>query len=296
VKVFVTGASGFIGGSVGTALVRRGYEVRGLVRNAEKADACRWFGIDPVIGTLADTALLTSEARTADAVINAANSDDRGAADAFIAALAGSGKTLIHSSGSSIVADQAKGEPSDAVFDEDAPRTPQPEKKARVALDQAVLNAFGVRAIVLCNSLIYGDALGPPAQSVQLPRLIDEARESGMAHYIGRGLNRWSTVHIADVVDLYLLALERAPAGLFAFVENGESAFRDMAQAIGRALGLGNAQSMTSEAAVARWGRSTAIFSLGSNSRVRAKRALALGWTPRHPSAEDWIITSVAVG
>src|SRR5262249_42768559 len=151
--------------------------VRGLVRNAEKADACRWFGIDPVIGTLADTALLTSEARTADAVINAANSDDRGAADAFIAALAGSGKTLIHSSGSSIVADQAKGEPSDAVFDEDAPRTPQPEKKARVALDQAVLNAFGVRAIVLCNSLIYGDALGPPAQSVQLPRLIDEARE-----------------------------------------------------------------------------------------------------------------------
>jgi nucleoside-diphosphate-sugar epimerase len=111
---------------------------------------------------------------------------------------------------------------------------------------------LSVRAIVLCNSLIYGDALGPPAQSVQLPRLIDEARESGIAHYIGRGLNRWSTVHIADVVDLYLLALERAPAGLFAFVENGESAFRDMAQAIGCALGLANARSMTSEAAVAR--------------------------------------------
>ena len=156
-----------------------------------------------------------------------------------------------------------------------------------------MLNAPGVRAIVLCNSLIYGDALGPPARSVQLPRLIDEARESGTAHYIGRGLNRWSTVHIADVVDLYLLALERAPAGLFAFAENGESAFRDMAQAIGRALGLGDAQSMPSEAAEARWGRPTAIFSLGSNSRVRAKRARALGWTPRHTSAEEWITTSL---
>ena len=135
-KVFVTGASGFIGGSVATTLVRRGYQVRGLVRNAEKADVCRRFGIDPVIGTLADAGLLTREARAADAVINAANSDDRAAADAFIAALAGSGKTLIHSSGSSIVADQAKGEPLDAIFDDDTPRTPNPEKKARVALDE----------------------------------------------------------------------------------------------------------------------------------------------------------------
>ena len=94
-----------------------------------------------------------------------------------------------------------------------------------------------------CNSLIYGDALGTPARSVQLPRLIDEARESGTS---------------------YMLALERAPAGLFAFVENGEPTFRDMARVIGRALALGDAQSMTSEAAQARWGRSTAIFSLGS--------------------------------
>jgi nucleoside-diphosphate-sugar epimerase len=293
VQVFVTGASGFIGGSVAATLVRRGHTVRGLVRSAEKADICRGFGIDPVIGALADTALLTREARLADAVINAASSDDRGAADTFIAALAGSGKTLIHSSGSSIVADRAKGEPSNAVFDEDTLLTPEPDKRARVALDQAVLKAPGVRAIVLCNSLIYGDALGPPAHSVQLPRLIDEARDSGTAHYIGRGLNRWSTVHIADVVELYLLALQRAPAGLFAFVENGEATFCDMAQAIGRALGLGNAQSMTSEAAEARWGRSTAIFSLGSNSRVRGKRARALGWAPQRTSAEDWITTSV---
>jgi nucleoside-diphosphate-sugar epimerase len=73
--------------------------------------------------------------------------------------------------------------------------------------------------------------------------------ESGTAHYIGRGLNRWSTVHIADVVALYRLALQAAPAATFAFVENGESRFRDMAQAIGESLGLGDAQSLSSSGA-----------------------------------------------
>jgi nucleoside-diphosphate-sugar epimerase len=293
-KVFVTGASGFIGGAVASRLVQAGHLVKGLVRDPQKAEACRKFGVEPILGALADVALLTAEARAADAVINAASSDDRHAADTLIAALGGTGKTLIHTSGTSIVADEAKGEPSDAVFDEDTPRTPEPDKEARVALDNAVLTAPGIRSIVLCNSLIYGDALGPNARSVQLPRLIEEARESGTAHHIGRGLNRWSTVHIADVAELYLLALDRAPTGFFAFVENGESSFRDMAQAIGRTLGLGEAQSMSTEDAIARWGREIAVFALGSNSRVRAKRARMLGWNPRHQSAEAWIERAVA--
>ena len=61
--------------------------------------------------------------------------------------------------------------------------------------------------------------LGPRPEAFQLPLVIDQARESGRAQYIGRGLNRWSTVHIADVVDLYLLALKKAPAGTFVFVK-----------------------------------------------------------------------------
>jgi nucleoside-diphosphate-sugar epimerase len=294
--IFVTGAGGYIGGSVAATLTQSGHRVRGLVRNAERSDELRAFGIEPVIGTLDDAAVLAAEAKRADAVVNAASSDHRPAVDALVAALAGSGKTLIHTGGSSIVADEAMGEPSDAIFYDDTPFTPEPDKQARVALDRFVLSAPNVRSVVLCNSLIYGDAIGPRAQSVQLPRLVEEARESGVAHHIGRGLNRWSTVHIADVAALYQLALERAPAGTFAFVENGESAFRDLAQAIADGLGLGAPQSMSSDAAEARWGREVAVFALGSNSRVRGRRARSLGWQPRHGSAEAWLRESLARG
>ncbi|MBO9708771.1 MAG: NAD-dependent epimerase/dehydratase family protein [Caulobacter sp.] len=291
-KVFVTGASGYIGGSVAVRLVQAGHAVRGLIRDPSRADELRAFGIEPVVGTLADHDVLAREAQAADAVINAASSDDRGAADALIAALTGSGKSLIHTSGSSIVGDEAMGEPSERVFEEGAPFTPEPDKEARIALDDAILAAPGVRSIVLCNTLIYGDALGPKARSVQLPRLIDQARASGKAPYIGRGLNRWSNVHIADVADLYLLALEKAPDGLFAFVESGEASYLEMAQAIGEALGL-PAASLDKDAAVALWGREMAVFGLGSNSRVRGHRARDLGWAPHRPSVIDWIKTQV---
>lgn len=288
-KIFVTGASGFIGGSFAAEAVRRGHQVRGLVRSSEKAQACAAFGIVPVLGTLADHDLLGSEAGAADAVVNAASSDDRPAIDALLKALAGSGKALLHTSGSSIVADDAEGEPSDTVFDEDHLPTPTADKAARVALDRAVLAATGIRSVVLCNALIYGDALGPDARSVQIPLLIDRARETGEAAYIGRGLNRWSTVHIADVVDLYLLALDRAPAGTFAFVESGEAAFRDLAESIAEGLRLGKPTSMTIEAAEAHWGRSRARYSLGSNSRVRSLRSRALGWSPTGMTVYRWI-------
>lgn len=288
-RIFVTGASGFIGGSFAAEAVRRGHEVRGLVRSPQKARACAAFGIAPVHGDLADHDLLASEASAADAVVNAASSDDRPAVNALLKALSGSGKALLHTSGSSIVADDANGEPSDAVIDEDHLPKPAKDKAARLALDQAILGAAGIRSIVLCNALIFGDALGPQARSVQLPALIDYARETGNAAYIGRGLNRWSTVHIADVVDLYLLALEQAPAGAFAFVESGEASFADMARSIGEGLGLGDPISITLDAAEARWGSARARYSLASNSRVRSVRTPALGWRPTRTSVHQWI-------
>jgi nucleoside-diphosphate-sugar epimerase len=292
--IFVTGANGFIGGAVASALIADGHTVRGLVRSQAKADAVAAHGVEAVVGSLDDAAVLQAEARAADAVVNAASSDHRGAVEGLIAALAGSGKPFLHTSGSSIVADLAMGEPSNRIFHEGTPIEPQAEKAARVAIDRLVLNAPGVRCVVLCNSMIYGNALGPPARSVQIPALVRQAKASGVARYIGRGLNRWSNVHIADVAALYALVIRRARAGTFMYVESGEEGLGEIVRAIAARLGLGAAQSWSTEEAIAAWGRNMAVFSLGSNSRVRGKAASDLGWSPTRRSVTRWIADELA--
>jgi len=285
-RIFLTGANGYIGGAVAAALIAGGHKVRGLVRSAAKAAAIAAYGVEAVVGSLDDAELLQAEARAADAVVNTASSDHRGAVEALLTALSGSGKVFVHSSGSSIVADLAMGEPSDRIFDETTPISPLADKAARVAIDRLVL---GARGIVLCNTMIYGNALGPPAQSVQIPALMRQAKTSGIARYIGRGLNRWSNVHIADVAALYVLAIAKAPAGSFIYAESGEESLGAIAGAIAGRLKLGAAQSWSAAEAIAAWGRNMAVYSLGSNSRVRGKAAAALGWKPKHRSITNWI-------
>jgi nucleoside-diphosphate-sugar epimerase len=288
-RIFLTGANGYIGGSVAAVLAADGHVVRGLVRDAAKGEAVAAHGIAPVVGTLDDAALLRAEAQAADAVINAASSDHAGAVETLIAALAGSGKPFIHSSGSSIVADLAMGEPSERIFDEASAIAPAPDKAARVAIDRRVLAAPGICAMVLCNSMIYGQTLGPPAESVQIPALARHGKSTGTVRYIGRGLNRWSNVHIADVAALYRLTLAQARPGTFMYVESGEEAYGEIARAIAARLGLGPAQPISAADAIATWGRGMAVFSLGSNSRVRGSAAAALGWRPAQRSVTDWI-------
>lgn len=289
-SIFITGANGFIGGAVASTLIADGHNVRGLVRDKAKADAVAGRGIDPVIGSLDDSALLQAEARASEGVVNAANSGHRGAVEALIAGLGCGGKPFIHTSGSSVVADKAMGEPSDRIFFEETPIEPELERVERVAIDRLVLNATGIRSVVLCNTMIYGNALGVPAQSVQIPALVNQAKASGVARYIGRGLNRWSNVHIADVAALYALAVAKAPAGSFMYVESGEEALGEVVKAIATRLHLGSAQSWPAAQAIEAWGREKATFSLGSNSRVRGKAAVELlGWAPEHRSITDWI-------
>ena len=292
-KVFVTGASGYIGGSVAAGLLEAGHSVRGLVRSEQKAAQVRALGIEPVLGSLSDVALLAQAARQADAVINAANSDDRGAVEAMLPALAGGGRCFIHTSGSSIVGDMAAGRRGDKVYEDDTPVQPLPGKAARVAIDRLVLGAAkdNVRAVVICPTMIYGRGRGAHPESIQVPRLIALARKYGVPRHVGPGENIWSNVHIDDLVSLYLLAFEKAPAGAFYYAENGENSYRELAEAIGRMLGMGpRTQPMPMDEALAELGESGAQFSFGSNSRVRAVRARReLGWAPKGRSLIDEI-------
>lgn len=292
-NIFMTGATGYIGGTIARRLLDDGQEVRGLVRDAEKGRKLAAFGVEPAIGSLDDAAILKAEARRADAVINTANSDHRGAVDALLEGLAGSDKPFIHTSGSSIVADDARGDfASERIYDEDTPIDPVPGKQARVAIDRAIRDASrrGVRSIVVCPTMIYGNGLGLARDSAQIPGLARRAKASGVVRHVGRGLNIWSNVHVEDVADLYRLALAKAPAGAFYFAENGEASYREICAAIARRLNLGEPQVWPFEEAATEFGENSAAYTFGSNSRVRARRARSeLGWQPKHGSATAWI-------
>lgn len=297
--VFLTGASGYIGGVVAQHLIRAGHTVRGLTRTPSVVEALAAAGIDPVVGDLDDVALLAWEAKRADAVVNTANSDHRGAVEAFVGALSGSGKVLIHTSGTSVIGDDAQGRrASDTIFDDAAPFTPgdHPIRRARHAIDTTVVGACGAgfRSVVLCNSLIYGNGTGPRPQTVLIPPLVAQARSSGVVRVVGQGVNRWSTVHVDDMADLYYLALTDPAAAGFYFVEGGRDAsFLEIGGAIARRMGLGPVQPWELGVAAAAWGEGFARYALGANSRVRATRAHALGWQPSGPSVTDWIASDM---
>jgi nucleoside-diphosphate-sugar epimerase len=301
VKIFLTGATGFLGGSLARRLVAEGHAVRGLLRGDDRAGALAALGVEPVLGTLDDGELLARESRAADAVVNAADSDHAGAVEAIVDALRGSTKPLLHTSGSSIVGDASNGHADPDVHGEeimgsDSGWSPAPDKAARVAIDRAVLDAarLGPRTVVLCNTMVYGTGTGLNPDSVQIPRLVRQARASGVVRHVGPGANVWSNVHLDDVCDLYLRALDAAPAGSFYFVENGEASFADIADAIADALALGAPEPWSVEEAIAEWGYEPAVYALGSNSRVRGTRARAeLGWAPRHRSVTGWIREAV---
>jgi nucleoside-diphosphate-sugar epimerase len=292
-RIFVTGTSGYIGGSVAAALAAAGHEVSGLVRSEPSAEQVRALGVTPVHGTLDDADVLRAAAARADAVINSANADHQPSAQALLQALEGTGKAYIHTSGSSIVGTQSAGERVDAIFDEDTPFTPSSGRAARVALNEHILSfkAKGVRSIIICPSLIYGISQGPDKHSMQVPLLISLAKKTGVARHYGPGENIWSNVHIDDLVELYSLALASAPAGAFYFAENGENSMRQLCEAINRRLGVkAGPVAMSLDEASREWGEGTAQNTMGSNSRVRALRAKAeLGWRPSRPSLIDEI-------
>jgi nucleoside-diphosphate-sugar epimerase len=163
--------------------------------------------------------------------------------------------------------------------------------------------AQGVRSVVLCPSLIYGEGRGANSDSIQVPSLIRQAVKSGIPRFIGEGQNIWSTVHIDDVASAYLLALEGARAGSYFFLESGEASLKSIVEAIARLLGGKRAaESWSIDEAIAAWGPQAAWFSLGGNSRINAEKARRmLGWKPAgaglfHEIEQGWYRRQLEAG
>lgn len=294
--IFLTGATGYIGSSIGKYFIQNGHTVYGLLRNSKKADSVRQLGMIPVIGNLENSALLAEYTKLADAVIHTADADHSVAIETMISAMEGTGKTFIHTSGSSVVGDDVFGDfENPNVFDEQTPFVPMDVRRQRVAINDMVrLSGTNkqIRTIVIAPSMIYGDSLGLEVLSDQLPVIYRKSKEFGKGVYMGKGINRWSNVHIADLVNLYLLALQKAPTASYFYAENGEESYKNLAVSVSHALGFkGETTSWKKEDALEELG-DWARYALGSNSRVRAVQARnLLGWAPNRPSVLEWILS-----
>jgi len=291
-RIFITGATGYIGGSVAERLVALGHDVSGLVRSANKIPLLKERGIEPILGTLDDSEILARAADTADAAIHAASADHPASVVTLVSALERSGKTLICTTGSGIVADSAAGDyAGSVVFTDDTYFEPVAFHRPRVAMNRFVRQAAidkGIRSIVICPSMIYGTGRGLQPDSDQLPKLMAVSKQLGAGVYFGKGLNRYSNVHIDDLVDLYVLALEKALGGSFFFAENGEASFKEIAELISRVLGFrGKTISLSIDDLVRQYG-DAARYGVTSNSLVSAVNARRLGWSPKAPSLVEY--------
>ena len=276
-RVFVTGASGFIGSAVVSELIAAGHEVLGLARSDFSAHAVEAAGAQVHRGHLENLDSLRAGAESADGTIHLAfNHDftnytgaaetDRRAIDALGEALAGSDRPLVVTSG---LAGFALGR---TMTENDAadPNSPRASEHAALAF-----TSRGVRVSVLrLPPSVHGEG-----DHGFVPRLIDIAREEVVSGYPGDGSNRWPAVHRFDAARLFRLALESAPAGarLHAIGDEGVPV-REIAGAIGRNLGL-PVTSIASEAAADHFGWLGVFFSLDLPASSTVTREL-LGWRP----------------
>lgn len=241
-RVFITGASGWIGTALTGELVAAGHEVVGLARSEASADKIRALGATPVRGDMADHDLIVAQAAAADATAHLAFTLDFTEFDETIdnevrlieklaPALQGTGKAFFASSGTPPT---NLGTPA-TEKDELDPEGPA-GARARTATAVLALSQQGIRSgLVRMPRTVHGqgDRHGLIAMLVNLDRRL------GTAAYVGDGQNRWPAVHVGDAGHLFRLALENAPAGsvLHAVAEEGVP-MRDVAEVIGRKTGL----------------------------------------------------------
>ncbi len=280
-RIFVTGASGWIGSAVVPELIRAGHQVLGLARSDASAKAVDGMGAEVLRGDLNDTGVLRAGTLGSDGVIHLAYIDSRTgfeaaaqadatAIETFAASLAGSGKPMVIS-GATIAT------PGRAATERDELIATGPVA-ARIRNMQAALAAAeqGVRA---CLVMLPRSVHGEGERHGFVPQLIALARANGVSGYIGDGASRWPAVHVKDAATLYRLAVEQAPAGAVLNAVGDEGVpVREIAEAIGRNLNL-PARSLPAEEF---GGMLVPLLSRDMPASSTITQEL-LGWKPTHP-------------
>ena len=280
-RIFVTGASGWIGSAVVPGLIRAGHQVLGLARSDASAKAIAGMGADVLRGDLANAGILRAGALDSDGVIHlafipgrtsfeAATQADATAIETFAASLAGSGKPMLISGATIVTPGRPATERDELIA--------QGPIAARISNMQAAL-AAAERDVRACLVMLPRSVHGQGERHGFIPQLIAAARAKGVSGYIGDGASRWPAVHVEDAARLYRLAVEQAPAGavLNAVGEEGVPV-REIAEAIGRHLNL-SAKSLPAEEY---GGMLVPLLSTDMPASSTITQEL-LGWQPTHP-------------
>ena len=279
-RVFLTGASGWVGSAVAHELIGAGHSVVGLVRSKDKGEALEAAGVTPLLGSLTDLDVLRRGAEEADGIIHTAfgldfskivelSREDREAIEIFGEVFADSDRPIVVTGGLGL-------SPAGETLTEDTrppiiPDFPRASEQTAFTLAERGLRASVVRLARSTHGVGEGHGF--------VPMLAAVAREKGISAYVGDGQNLWPAVHRLDAARLFRLVLERSGQNeaFHAVAENVP--FRLIAEAIGRQAGVPT-KSLTPEEAEAHFG-GLAVWVAGSGTSSSEKTRAALGWEPR---------------
>jgi nucleoside-diphosphate-sugar epimerase len=285
-RIFVTGATGYVGSAVVRDLLDAGHQVVGLARSDASAAALARIGVDVHRGDIDDLVSLRAGAAAADGVIYAANKHisettdpaaraqiELNAVEAIGAELEGTGKAFVVTSG---VVGRTPGQ----LLTEESSVAPNLLTAGRLPVEQSIL-ALGERGVRSSSVRLAPTVHGEGDTRGFISMLIGIARTAGVSAFVGDGSNRWPAVHRRDAATLFRLAVESAPAGMALHAVAEEAVpFRDIAEAIGRQSGL-PAVSMAAEEASDHFGFLAPLVSLDSPTSSALTRE-RFDWQPKH--------------
>lgn len=292
-KVLLTGGTGFVGSAVLAALTARGHRVTALVRSEGSARTVEAAGATAVVADLTDTAALAALLEDADAAVHAAAASDgtspaidASVVDAVLATFDGTARPFVHTSGIWVYGS------GDAIA-EDSPLDPPAIVAWRLPIEERLLAAEArgrVVASVVVPGIVYGHGAGIPGIVAGAPR--GEGPDGASLTLVGSGTQRWATVHVDDLAELYVLAVEQGLTGRLLGAAGDSVSVVDLTRAASRAAGLGGAVGPESDDATReRLGAPFADALLLDQGVADVTRSLALGWNPRRPSLVEELET-----